>query len=280
MIFCKELNKGFENRTEMFKAIIANKANISALKKSAVKFTDGLCHVINEGEVASGVVKSNDYVEGNMTEIKVRVVMNTTNVYDSHGDVHIDGLWKRTLQHSDTKLHLQEHKRDFDKVISSTAKAFVRKMDLSKLSENLEGSTQALIFDSVVTMSRNPLMFEQYKNGWVNNHSVGMQYVDFVVCINSEEKWAEEYKKNFDKYYPLIANKEDVDENGYFWAILEAKLLEGSAVLFGSNWVTPTLENNMKSDSSPSFENNEPPHGTQRKERQKALNELLKTFKN
>jgi hypothetical protein len=95
------------------------------------------------------------------------------------------------------------------------------------------------------------MMFEQYKNGWVENHSVGMQYVDYQVCINSGEEWAKPYKENWDKYYPLIVNKEDADATGYFWAILEAKLIEGSAVLMGSNWVTPTLENKSEPGVEP-----------------------------
>jgi len=265
MIYCKELKKSFNTPQELFKALIDNKSSIKALKKSAVKFTDGFDCLFSDGEAKSGIVsKTNDAITDNPTEIKVRVVMNTTNILDSHGDVHIDGLWKRTLQHSSSKLHLQEHKRDFDKVISSNAKAYVKNVSFGELGAEYEGNTQALIFDSVVTAERNPEMFKQYKNGWVNNHSVGMQYVDFVVCINSEEKWAKEEKENWDKYYPLIVNKDDADADGYFWAILEAKLLEGSAVLFGSNWITPTLENNLKFDDSPlSKDKNDSPAGTQ-----------------
>jgi len=267
MIFCKELNKSFNSQQEMFKAIVENKLGIKALKKSTVKFTEGFSCLLSDNETIKGIVsKANEQVEGNPTEIRVRVVMNTTNVLDSHGDVHIDGIWKRTLQHSNIKLHLQEHRRDFDKVISSTAKAYTKNLMLEDLGSELKGETQALIFDSVVTASRNPLMFEQYKNGWVNNHSVGMGYVDFVVCINSEEKWAKEEKENWDKYYPMIANKESADADGYFWAVLEAKLIEGSAVLFGSNWVTPTLDNNLKFDNSLSEEDKtESPAGTQEK---------------
>lgn len=253
MIFCKELDKSFNTSEDMFKAIIENKANIKALKKSSMKEADGFSHVVSDNETRKGVItKDNSFVEGNPTEIKVRVVGNTTNILDSHGDVHIDNIWKRTLKASDTKLHLQEHKRSFDMVISNEAKAYTKNTTFKDLGIDLEGNTQALILDSTVKQSRNPLMFEQYKNGWVNNHSVGMQYVDMVVCINSEEKWAKEEKENWDKYYPMVVNKNDADEAGYFWAVLEAKLVEVSAVLFGSNYATPTLENNMKSEQSPS----------------------------
>jgi len=59
--------------------------------------------------------------------------------------------------------------------------------------------------------------------------------------VNSEEKyWAEE-KANWDKYYPMVMNKEMADEYGCFWAVTEAKFIEGSAVVLGSNSATPTI---------------------------------------
>ena len=248
MITCKELpNQEFESIEQMFKAIIDNKTAILSLKKSAVKTTDGFNFGYITSEKENEVEKANTPVTTDANEVKVKVVMNTTNLLDSHGDVHIKDIWKRTLSHSSKKLHLQEHKRDFDKVISSDANAYTKTVSWKSLGADFEGNTQALIFDSVVKNSRNPLMFEQYKNGWVNNHSVGMQYVEFDICMNTNEDWAKPYKENWDKYYPDIANKEDADNRQYFWAITEAKLVEGSAVLFGSNSITPTLENNMKS---------------------------------
>lgn len=256
-IVCKEFpNKVFSNKVEMFKALIEFKPQLTSLKKSITKFTDGvefgLLHDITDKMEA---VKANEPVlDANVTEVKVKVVMNTTNLLDSHGDVHIKDIWKRTLSHSSTKLHLQEHKRQFDAVISNDAKAYTKTASWKSLGYEFEGNTQALIFESLVKQSRNPMMFEQYKNGWVNNHSVGMQYVDLDICINSEERWASEYKDNWEKYISDIANKEDAEAIGYFWAVKEAKLIEGSAVLFGSNWATPTLDNNMKTAAAPSEE--------------------------
>ena len=52
---------------------------------------------------------------------------------------------------------------------------------------------------------------------------------------------AKEYKDNYDKYISHVANKEQI-QGGVFYAVTEAKLIEGSAVLLGSNPITPTLE--------------------------------------
>jgi len=270
MIVCKELpNRDFASKEDMFKALVENKSAIVALKKAAVKFSDGFSFGYVESTEKEEVVKANmPVLNPDLSEVKVKVVMNTIGLLDSHGDVHVKDIWKRTLSHSNKKLHLQEHKRSFEAVISNDAEAYVKTVSWKSLGAEYEGSTQALIFESVVKASRNPIMFEQYKNGWVNNHSVGMQYVDLHMCINSEERWAEDYKKNWDKYIDFVANKEDAEATGYFWAVTEAKLVEGSAVLFGSNYVTPTLDNNMKNAPDAPSEDNDPLQGTQEEQKE------------
>ena len=79
-----------------------------------------------------------------------------------------------------------------------------------------------------------------------------MRYVDIFMCVNSGEQWAKEEKENWDKYYPEIINKDVADSMGYFWAVTTAKIIEGSAVVKGSNYATPTI----------SVKEQEPPKGT------------------
>jgi hypothetical protein len=173
-----------------------------------------------------------------------KCVINTTGLLDNHMDVHIPGIWKKSLAEAKLLYHLQEHKMQFDKVISDEVTGYTKSLSWKSLGLDYPGNTQALIFDSTIKEPRNPFMFDQYSNGYVKNHSVGMQYVRLFTCVNSEEKyWAEE-KANWDKYYPQIVNQDDADELGMFWAVTEAKVLEGSAVLLGSNCATPTIEIN------------------------------------
>ena len=68
-----------------------------------------------------------------------------------------------------------------------------------------------------------------------------MRYKNIVMCINRDEKYYKEEKEYLDKYYPMMANKQVADEKGYFFAVLEAELIEISAVVKGSNVVTPTV---------------------------------------
>jgi hypothetical protein len=108
-----------------------------------------------------------------------------------------------------------------------------------------------LMFDSVVTPTENKAMYERYVNGKVKNHSVGMGYVKIFLAVDSTDKWFAEEKEIYDKYINEIANKSDVDDYGVFFAVTEAKLIEGSAVLMGSNWATPTMSIEEAAKSTP-----------------------------
>ena len=170
---------------------------------------------------------------------------------DSHGDVHIKGIWNKSLKENKRMMHLQEHKSgSFDKIISSGAdlKAYVKDYSWKDLGYDAEGETQALVFESLVKNSRNPYMFNQYKNGYVDNHSVGMQYVKLELAINDKEY--EKEKDFWDKHIGGVVNAKDAEAKGYFWVVSEAKAIEGSAVPHGSNSVTPTLPTSKDTEDS------------------------------
>jgi len=102
MIFCKELNKSFSTQKEMFDQLRLNKDSLLSLKKSATKFTDSFDCLFTENETIKGIVEkaNNPIKDSDITEILVKVVINTTNILDSHRDVHIPGIWKRSLDHN------------------------------------------------------------------------------------------------------------------------------------------------------------------------------------
>lgn len=93
-------------------------------------------------------------------------------------------------------------------------------------------------------------MFEQYAKGYVKEHSVGMRYVKLELAVNSEDKYYRDEKEVWDKYIDQVANKETAEEQAYFWAVLEAKAIEGSAVVKGSNFATPTISVEAVKDTS------------------------------
>ena len=265
----------FKTQTEKFDFLFRNKQLIIDAKKSIVKHADCVAYALPSEYKKAGVIKElNKDIElpDDVETITAKVVINTTNIIDSHDDCHIPGLWKKSLNEMKSIYLLQEHRMNFDKVISDNINAYTKKFTWEKLGfDKLQGDTEALIFDAEISKDRNEFMFNQYINGWVKEHSVGMRYVNIYLCMNVSDKRYQDEKNNWDKYYPMVANKEVADEEGYFFAVTEAKIIEGSAVLKGSNYATPTLDIIIPKQ--------EPEQSTQKTEAEKSLQkkkELLK----
>lgn len=253
----------FTDQEECFKFLKDNKSMLVAEKKYFGKEGEPVSYVCPLFDQKTSSFKANIAAEDLLTkeELTVKVAINTTNLLDSHSDVHLPGLWKKSLKESGKAvLHLQEHKNGFAGIIADgmdgEVKAYTELLTWKELGFKFEGSTEVLVFESLVRKSRNPYMFEQYAKKYVKNHSVGMQYVKMFLCINSEEKYYREEKDNWDTYYSKIVNKDAADERGYFWAVTEAKVVEGSAVPRGSNFATPTID--MKSEPGNHSEKNIP----------------------
>ena len=232
----------YESKEELFDFLVSNKKSLIMQKKSALKQAEAVsCFVPiikdNGEEIKASPKTAVDLIK--QDSIRVKAVINTTKLADSHRDVHMDGTFKQSTKQQKQMLHLQEHESKFDKIISDSARPFLKNMKWSDIGYDFKGETEAFCFDSEIKADRNPFMFEQYAKGYVKNHSVGMQYITLFLCINDERYPAE--KANWDKYYPEVANKDVVDSWGMFWAVTEAKAIEGSAVVRGSNYATPTI---------------------------------------
>lgn len=263
MIHCKEFpKKTFRDKEEMFKALRENKETLSAQKKMITKEADAVVFVSEVKNDKGETVKADAVDITDVNKLRLKVVINTTNLMDSHSDVHFNGIWKKSVKEKKNLYLLQEHRMKFDHIISDNVKASVQLMNWSDLGQKFIGQTEALVFDVEID-KRNEYMFQQYAKGYVKNHSVGMRYVKIELAINSEYKWDVEEKEVWDKYIDQIANREVADDKGYFWAVTEAKIIEGSAVPIGSNTITPTLEVEVK--------NNEPSKDTQKREAEKSL---------
>ena len=242
MITLKEFpDKQFSTQEKAFKFLCENKKLIIAQKKAMIKEADSLPY-FGTIESEKEVIKAVNYetLKGSKF-IKVVAVSNACNYYDSHGDVSIKGSWNRTAKNTKDGFHLQEHQMKFDKMISNNVKFTVESKTWKELGYPYDGETDCLVMYSEVDKEDNEYMFERYIKGKVKNHSAGLRYVDVEFAINSEADWAKEEKAVWDKYYPSIVNKEDVDERGYFLAVKEQKIIENSAVLKGSNPATPTI---------------------------------------
>lgn len=262
MITVKEFpGKQFTTKEELFKELSANKALLKANKMLQIKESDSIAYsfAVNEKKEA---LKAGEIRFEEINVLDVKLVINSCNLFDSHSDVSIDSSWNRTVKNAKRVLLLEAHKAQFDKIISDEIELKVEVISWKDLGFDYEGSTECLVFYARLRKDRNPFMFEQYAKGYVKEHSAGLRYIQIELAINSEAEWNREEKEVWDKHYSKIANKEDVDQYGYFWAVLEQQIREGSAVVFGSNFATPTMSVEPVTDTSTKTENDTPDPAT------------------
>lgn len=193
-----------------------------------------------DGDVIKAVINPDAI---NMDSFNATLAINTTNIMDSHMDVHFPGIWNKSIKEikPGSLYLLKEHNMTFENIISDEVTPMVKTMTWEKLGFDYPGSTQVLLFNANIKKKRNPYMAEQYAMGYVKNHSVGMRYINFELAMNSDSKYDKTEREVWDKYISQVVNKEVAEEYGFFWAVLEAKVIEGSAVPMGSNFATPTI---------------------------------------
>lgn len=231
----------FKTKKEFINYLIANKAAIIEEKKSVVKFAPPCVADVIE----SGVLKSDntehkdDLTRGKITRT---VVGNTYNWMDSHDDVHLDGLFSESIAARQDKIwHLHDHEQKVMAKVGKPISIYEKSLPWNDLGVDKAGNTMALLMDSSIQKDYNKSVYNQYLNKEINQHSVAMQYEKIDFAVNDPE-----YKDEFaiwSKNIGKIGNAQKANDTGYFWAVSQAKLIEISAVLAGSNELTPTMDN-------------------------------------
>ena len=256
MIFCKELNKNFESKQEMFKALREEAKNIIDFKKKQIYKS------VEKGSSVKTKLLDPSKVETIKADLDddnyYYIVTNTTKILDSHTDLHIDGLWNRTANNQSGKNYLVDtHELSISATIArkEDVEILVQEIPFSMLGYAYSGNTQALIYK----IPKDKIIDQKAKN-WLDSNddieaSVRMKYVQIVFAMNSDDPEDEFYKNNFNEFINEIANKEEYEEEYgeiiYFWVVKEAKNVdESSLVLRGSNYVTGNIKSNpLKSTS-------------------------------
>jgi len=229
--------KSFDTKEDLFKELKKNKSQLIGLKTAEVKNSIPTSMNLKK-------VEATKMIDG-LTKGFIYPVINTTKYMDSHNDVHFDGIWNRSITDQVGKVHyLINHELEVGKVIAypKDVEVLVKDVLWTDLGADYPGFTQALIFKTNVFDYSN-IDAKKIINEKIDiEHSVRMQYVKIDLAINSGDEDNIEEKAVWEKYIQQIANKEDVIEQGYFWAVTEAKIYkEGSMVLSGSNDVTPMI---------------------------------------
>jgi hypothetical protein len=254
MIYCKELNKSFEDKEQMFKEISLNETLIIDAKKTEIKSIDkGLQIVTNQNEIEKalnnqtekGLKFDNDYYY---------FVVNSANILDSHNDMHVEGNWEKSKKEKQGKNYLVlEHKTEIDNIIAmpKDIEMITAKIPFSLLGKSYEGETYSLIYKVAKNKIVHSKINEFLEKGYDLQASVRMQYVKIESAFNTNALEYSKQKETYDTYFPLIANKEEHKEIDYFWVIKEAKnVMESSLVLFGSNSATGRIDNKTEPEQS------------------------------
>ena len=234
----------FATRKELFAYLHANKSDILEMKKATKKtYVETPSLVI--GETPIGIATKELTTSANKdtdTVIKRTLIGNTYNWLDSHGDVHVGSTFSKSIGERVGKIwHLHDHIYQLTAKVGTPQKVYEKEVKWSDLGINKAGKTTVLMMDSDIEKAKNEQIFGEYKDGIIDQHSVGMYYVKIFLAMDSDEPDHAQYKETYDKYIDLIGNKAEAEKAGYFYAVLEAKLIEISAVLEGSNILTPTL---------------------------------------
>lgn len=228
-------DKKFTDKMDLTRFIKANKEDIAGIKNQEYKTFSKAS--INPDNFATSFVPAIEDITSDFIEVKA--IINTTNVIDSHHDLHLPGIWTKTVKENPTTYQLKLHEKTFESVLSSKAKQYNEAMNFLDLGLKIDMAMEANVNQFILSKSMHPYMFAQYATGEVKQHSVGMMYVNVDVAYYDEESEKEMDFFNWAKSQAI--NPEVADEYGYIWVVREAKKREGSAVVFGSNSITPTV---------------------------------------
>lgn len=224
------------------KSVFEKLTEATDMKRDARKYTDVSNHlpvaIAEKDQVEKGkFLYENDEAKG---ILKRAIVANTYNWLDSHGDVHLSGLFAKSIQERAKRIpHLHDHKFEIGAKVGRPISFTETPFKWRALGWAKNGDTEVLLMETQIEKALNATVYGEYLSDQVDQHSVAMQYVKIELAVN-DENYVNEYK-TWQEIMPMIGNKAEAEEKGYFWAVREAKLIEVSAVLLGSNELTPTL---------------------------------------
>lgn len=229
-------------RKEKIKSIIENKNEMIAIKKLAMKFSDSFNVVpkIYKHESANKSELPQD------TEDKIyrTIIANTYNYMDSHDDVHVKGVFTKTIRETKKLFLLHDHKFETTAQTGNIIKSYEHDGAWKDFGLDISGSTTALLQDVEIVKSFNPSVFDKYKNGDIDQHSVGMMYEKIALAV--DDITDKDGYALYTSILPTLGNADKAAEQGYFFVVSEARLRETSCVLMASNDLTGIYNSNKQ----------------------------------
>lgn len=260
-------DKEFSSKEELFTALKTNLSVIEDQKKAKIYESYKKGQSINMKPINISKFDIEQQKALKLDDNYYYIAFNSTRILDSHEDVHIDGLWKKTIQEKQFKNYVvTDHELEILNTVvrKEYVEIFTAKIPFSLLGKSYSGNTEVLIYKFPKDKIQIPVVKEWLESGDELQGSVRMRYIKFLCCIDSNNPDDIDFKTNYDKYYPYIANKDEFEYIPYFFAILEASNeKESSFVIYGSNQVTGQINTENKQAGKP-LEQNEPSNDTQK----------------
>lgn len=234
---------------ELFKFLVANKKSLIEQKKAIIKHTDDLIAPVSfiSGFTKDGTTKAADStplsVVPGQRELGVKVIANAAWYCDLAMDVLTDKSYDRSIKERGILIpHIQDHIWKSTSHVGDVKAVYKQMMKLKDIGYKAGGEDQTtcLIFETIIKEEYDGKVYLFYKNGKINQHSIGLLYLSIGLCINDPD-FLPEFEL-WNKYYKKVVNKDVIDEAGYFWIVPEIKVLENSCVLFACNELTGTTE--------------------------------------
>lgn len=252
----------FSSKEELFEYLVTNKQEIFEQKKSIEKHCEGSISLIDSANVTTKAALFENDKEAGI--LKRTVLANTYWWMDSMSDVHIGrgegdkAVFTNSIKNkSAAKIPpIDQHNWSLDGRIGKTLNVYEAPISWRALGIGKTGMTEGLFADVQIERSKNEARYNDYLNNEIDQHSVGMQYVDIELAVNDQEEYPKEYAV-FQKYINKIGNRKQVEEQGYFFAVSEAKLKEYSAVIAGANELTPVIQSSGDTGKGASGDSNE-----------------------
>lgn len=240
----------FSQKSELFAYLRSNHDKIIKQKKSLPIKSDvmewGCLPIAKKSQVKA------DGTELGPDEILVDAIANLSGWCDSYRDVMIKDNWNKTISDKSITYALKNHDYSTDAIIGKDPEFYTKNFNLDYFGIKSDiKSAQALMQKFICVKEYDPKTFYLYRDGQIKQQSIGLRYIQILLCLDSNLEEDVQYKKNWDKYYKHVINKDMVDEYGYFFAVIESQILENSCVLFGANINTGTFATGKAADDAP-----------------------------
>ena len=177
-------------------------------------------------------------------------VINTTNFYDSHKDLHGFNIWDESVINEKGTIDFAlDHSLDLSSRITFAKDVNMMLVPLKwrDVGIDSDGETNALIFEIKETDIVSDTALKIIQKNLPVQHSVRMQYEEIEFGVDDDSEEFKDEKLIYDEAIKHAINKDEVIKEGYLFYVTKAKISqEGSMVDKGSNSATPILQKNKK----------------------------------